>query len=64
MEDAYLIRKIPSSQFGSVDRLIWKCAFNGIFSVKSAYHMQGEVQDKIKGQSSPTTSQEEGWKHL
>lgn len=48
-EEADMIKKILISQGGSSDRLIWRYTSNGIFFVKNACHLQGEVQDKING---------------
>ncbi|XP_041028005.1 uncharacterized protein LOC121267980 [Juglans microcarpa x Juglans regia] len=38
---------------------IWSCTTNGIFFVRSAYHLQVEIQQRAKGQSSNTYEQKE-----
>ncbi|XP_059436512.1 uncharacterized protein LOC132169499 [Corylus avellana] len=42
-EEVRLIQAIPISCTNQEDTLIWRGTKNGVFSVKSAYHMQKEV---------------------
>lgn len=63
-EEANLISKIPISQCGSADKLIWKGTTNGIFSVRSAYYLQREIRDNLRGQTSRNINQEENQSQL
>jgi hypothetical protein len=42
-EEVKNIRKIPLSSTDQKDTLIWRGTKNGVFSVRSAYHMQKEL---------------------
>lgn len=41
-EEITTIQSIPISQTNQEDRLIWRGTAKGVFTVKSAYHMQKE----------------------
>ncbi|XP_042942689.1 uncharacterized protein LOC122276859 [Carya illinoinensis] len=41
-----IIRQIPISYCNSLDKIVWRCTTNGIFSVKSAYHLQLELHQR------------------
>ncbi|XP_042990763.1 uncharacterized protein LOC122317788 [Carya illinoinensis] len=51
-EEAASIQKIPISIYNSPDRIIWRGTNNGLFMIRSAYHMQNDIQQRNKGQSS------------
>lgn len=40
---------------------MWRCTVNGIFNIKSAYHLQGEIYSITKGQSSQGKQNAEEW---
>ncbi|XP_041023932.1 uncharacterized mitochondrial protein AtMg00310-like [Juglans microcarpa x Juglans regia] len=42
-EDADTIVQIPLSHYTRSDQLIWRCTKNGMFNVKSAYYLQGDI---------------------
>ncbi|XP_042980196.1 uncharacterized protein LOC122310366 [Carya illinoinensis] len=46
--EAEIIRQIPISLCNSPDKVVWRCTSNGIFSVRSAYHLQLELHQRDK----------------
>ncbi|XP_041011395.1 uncharacterized protein LOC121255185 [Juglans microcarpa x Juglans regia] len=64
LEEAVIISIIHISPCKSDDKLVWRCTKNGIFSVKSAYHLLVFVNDLNKGQASDSTNHEVLWKLL
>lgn len=62
-EEVGTIHKIPRSLCNIPDKLTWKCAMDGHFSVKSAYHLQNEIQQRSNKQSSSKQNKEK-WRHL
>ncbi|KAF5449709.1 hypothetical protein F2P56_030126 [Juglans regia] len=58
-EDISNICKIPISWCGNPDKLIWRCSKDGMFTVKSAYHLLGTMEQYPKGQSSAQPNQKE-----
>ncbi|XP_042969143.1 uncharacterized protein LOC122301839 [Carya illinoinensis] len=60
-DTASLIQRIPISFSGANDRLIWLGTKDGSFSVKSAYHLQKESMEQLKGQSSRGIQNKEVW---
>ncbi|KAF5468409.1 hypothetical protein F2P56_012561 [Juglans regia] len=63
-EEAAIISKIHISPCNRSDKQVWRCTKNGIFSVKSAYHLQVSMNGINKGQSSESTKHEDLWKLL
>ncbi|XP_041025298.1 uncharacterized protein LOC121265677 [Juglans microcarpa x Juglans regia] len=61
MDEAGMITRIPVSQCGSRDKQIWKCTKNGIFTVRSAYHMQIDLEESKKAQCSVNRSDHDKW---
>ncbi|XP_035551748.1 uncharacterized protein LOC118349904 [Juglans regia] len=59
-----IISRMHISPCNSNDKQVWRCTKNGIFSVKSAYHLQVSVNDLNKGQASDPTKHEVLWKLL
>ncbi|KAJ0017107.1 hypothetical protein Pint_10781 [Pistacia integerrima] len=58
------ICQIPISVFYRPDKLVWRCSQNGLFSVRSAYHLQVESQLSSRGQSSFVANENKKWKKL
>lgn len=52
-EEVDLIKSIPINIGGKDDKLVWHFSNNGLFSVKSAYHLHEEVYAGTEG-GSPT----------
>ncbi|XP_042944781.1 uncharacterized protein LOC122278662 [Carya illinoinensis] len=48
VEEANVVSKIPISLSRSPDQLIWRLTKNGLFTVKSAYHLLGEMKNLYK----------------
>ena len=63
-EEATAIRSIPLSSTSQEDRLIWCGIANGIFSVKSAYHLAKEVEERYRAASSMGMHKSMVWKHI
>lgn len=49
-EEAELIMKILTSCTNRLDKVMWIGAWNGQFTVSSAYHFHKELQEQVKGQ--------------
>lgn len=64
IEEVQLIRSLPISCTNQLDTLIWRSTTNGIFSVRSAYHLQMESRH-LNSVGSSFSSRENGfWKKL
>jgi hypothetical protein len=61
-EEAEVILNIPLSPCLPKDRLIWKGTKNGVFTVRSAYHMEVERQSMENGDCSSPGEDEVIWK--
>jgi len=48
MDEAKIISSIPLSPLKPNDLLIWRCMSNGQFTVRSAYHMEKELQTSTR----------------
>ncbi|KAJ0042300.1 hypothetical protein Pint_18635 [Pistacia integerrima] len=59
-----IICRIPISIFSRLDKIVWRCSQNGLFSVRSAYHLQVESQISSRGQSSSAANEHKKWKKL
>jgi hypothetical protein len=57
MEEAKVIAAIPLSTTLPSDRIVWQGTKNGVFSVRSVYHLGMEINACSLG----GTSQEGGW---
>jgi hypothetical protein len=51
-EEALVISNIPLCPLQPPDRLIWRGTTNGVFTVRSAYHLGKELQNNMAAQSS------------
>ncbi|XP_042958157.1 uncharacterized protein LOC122293732 [Carya illinoinensis] len=63
-EEAAVISKLHISPCTSSDRLTWRCTTNGMFTVKSAYHLQVSMNDSRHGQGSRPPTHGALWKQL
>lgn len=63
-EDAKLIASIPLSPYTREDHLVWFPTKNGHFGVKSAYHLQCELSNSSKGETSIVRCQQQIWKSI
>ncbi|XP_035550661.1 uncharacterized protein LOC118349577 [Juglans regia] len=63
-EEAALTKAIPISACNKPDKLIWRCTTSRTFTVESAYHLSGEIHDRMKGQSSTSHTKQEEWTKL
>jgi hypothetical protein len=63
-EDATLIYNIPISPTRQHDAMVWLGTSNGIFSVKSAYHMAKSKTEECNGSSSNQNLSTQLWKRV
>ncbi|KAF5442887.1 hypothetical protein F2P56_035499 [Juglans regia] len=63
-EEAAIISRIHVSACNSNDKQVWRCTKNGLFTVKSAYHLQVSLNDNKMGQASDTSNHEALWNRL
>jgi ribonuclease HI len=64
MEEAQLIQTIPISRTNKEDLLLWRGTKSGIFTVKSAYHMQKEVLSNYAAGCSSKKEKSNIWKKI
>ncbi|XP_042969098.1 uncharacterized protein LOC122301783 [Carya illinoinensis] len=64
LEEAAIISKLHISPCNSRDRLTWRCTTNGMFTIKSAYHLQVSMNDSRNKQGSRPPNQGALWKQL
>ena len=63
-EEVKAIKTIPLSSTNQKDRMIWRGMTNGISSIKSAYHLAKEMQERTKAGCSREVANSEVWKLL
>jgi hypothetical protein len=63
-EDAALICNIPISPTRQQDAMVWLGTSNGVFSVKSAYHMAKSKTEESSGSSSNQDLSTQLWKRV
>jgi hypothetical protein len=63
-EEALVISNIPLCPLQPPDRLIWRGMTDGVFTVRSAYHLGKEIQDNMVAQSSISREDRDVWKPL
>ncbi|XP_018853114.2 uncharacterized protein LOC109015083 [Juglans regia] len=63
-EEAKLIIQIPLNASHILDKLIWRSATDGLFTVRRAYHLHKELRAQAQGQSSNREQLSEEWKVL
>jgi hypothetical protein len=61
-EEAEVIKNIPLSPIPTKEKLIWRGTHNGVFMVRSAYHMEVERQSFMRGAYSNPREEEDAWK--
>jgi hypothetical protein len=59
-----VVTNIPLSPSLPQDRLIWNGTINGIFSVRSAYHLGKDIQQRSRGECLNTDKGMDVWKAL
>jgi hypothetical protein len=59
-----VISNIPLSPYLPVDMLVWRGTSTGLFSVRSAYHLGKELQNRSVGECSISYSSIETWKAI
>ncbi|XP_042939468.1 uncharacterized protein LOC122274499 [Carya illinoinensis] len=63
-EEANIVKLVPVSKKGANDKQIWGYTNNGIFSIRSAYHLDMELKNRNKGESSSRNYEIGRWKAL
>ncbi|XP_059439185.1 uncharacterized protein LOC132171798 [Corylus avellana] len=63
-EEVRAIQSIPLNSTPQADKLIWGETKNGLFSVKSAYHLAKELEDRSKAECSTGMYRSEVWKMI
>jgi hypothetical protein len=63
-EETMVIINIPISPMLPRDRLIWRGTENGVFIIRSAYHLGKEIQNQEGGQCSQRHKGHEVWKAI
>lgn len=63
-DEAGVIANIPLSPSLPHGRLVWNCTNDGVFSVRSAYHLGMEIRDRFRGGSSTMAQGQDLWKIL
>jgi ribonuclease HI len=63
-EEAELICSIPICPGRQRDRLVWVGTKNGVYSVKSAYHLARECSEAARGSCSDSTAESQQWKNV
>jgi ribonuclease HI len=64
VEEGRNIRTIPISLSNQEDRLIWRGTAKGVFSVKSAYHLQKELENSQLAENSSRRQDSVIWKYI
>ncbi|XP_042969022.1 uncharacterized protein LOC122301695 [Carya illinoinensis] len=62
--EAKVISKMTISQCGSQDVQTWRCSENGKFTIRSAYHLQGTMEEGRKGQCSSLNQVSKTWRKM
>jgi hypothetical protein len=63
-EEVQIIRSLPISVSNREDRSIWRGTKNGIFSVRSAYYLQQEIDGQGEASSSSQAGFSEVWSSI
>lgn len=62
--EAEVIKSIPISLGGREDKIVWHYTTNGAFSVKSAYYLHKDLENKHVGESSSGNLHSDIWKSI
>jgi hypothetical protein len=62
--EANVIKAIPLNPLLPPDRLVWRGTTDGVFSVRSAYHLGKEYQNNLSGQCSHAGKDNGVWKTI
>jgi ribonuclease HI len=62
--EAGQICNLVLSPLGHADQIVWQGTKHGLFSVKSAYHLEMQHRNQSRGESSKTGQEERIWKTL
>lgn len=63
-EEAGFISRIHLSITKAMNKLSWRCIGDGKFSVKSAYHLLGDMEACGQGQSSNGSPKQKVWSQI
>ena len=63
-EEVSIVQSIPVSMSNQEDRCIWRGTKDGHFTVKSAYHLQQEINAQYKASSSFTEGFNDVWRKI
>jgi hypothetical protein len=63
-EEAALICNIPLSRYNQKDKLIWRAAKSGLFTVRSAYFIENDKKSLLTGEGSHPSDQGSLWKEI
>jgi hypothetical protein len=63
-EEVSIIQSIPASMSNKEDRCIWRGTKNGHFTVRSAYHIQQEINIQNEASSSSMEGYSEVWSKI
>ncbi|KAF5468558.1 hypothetical protein F2P56_012701 [Juglans regia] len=63
-EEATVILQIPLSRLGTCDKQIWGFTKDGVFTVRSAYHLGMDRKRRLQGDVSKAKKSDAVWKQL
>ena len=61
-DEAKVIQGIPLSPIQVSNKQKWRCTLNGVFSVRSAYHLDMECNARKGGEASKKSNKKDVWK--
>jgi ribonuclease HI len=64
VEEAVLIPQIPLSRYNQKDVLTWRGTTSGEFTVRSAYHMERDRTELLRGEGSKSSGMSNFWKTI
>jgi hypothetical protein len=63
-EEAAIICNIPLSRYNQHDKLIWRAANSGMFTVQSAYFLKNDKKSVLTGEGSHSSDHGSTWKEI